>query len=740
VSRQLICGFLCDEPLDRSVVAPLLCLPPQCGSLMQIRSLAIRNFRSCEEMEVAIDRITAIVGANGCGKSAVLRALDLFYASVPKFGPDDFFAHDTTREIEITVTFEKLTSAERKSFAVYLVRDELSVTRVFYWREGRGGNRLHGSRPRYEGFDEIRSGKSAAEKKAAYGRVRANGTVELPAWSNADESLAALADWEGTHPDSCKRSRDDGNFFGFKEVGQGYLGRSTRLLFIPAVRDASTDAQDGKGSVISELMDLVVRRTIADNPEYKKLVEETRTRYLEVFDTTKFKAVGTLSARLTETLKTYVPNAAVGVSWETSDVDLPLPRASIRVAEDGFSTNIAGCGHGLQRAFILTLLQHLAAAQPMVAGPVETGEEPVATTGAAQSESIPGLILVIEEPELFQHPSRQRHFAEVLQRLSQGTIPGVASGAQVIYCTHSPHFVGIDRFDQVRIFRKAPHEQAGYPQTTRVSHATLNKIASRLAAARGHPHSPDDAEGLRARLAPVMTPATSEGFFADVAVLVEGESDRAAILAVSEMLGLPLESNGVAVIQCSGKTNVLNVTAVFGSFGIATYSVWDGDAGMGETEGLCTTCKRPLDKKPDPTQNHHLLRLHNASVVDFPPTLAGEAFTCFNVDLETTMKSEIGEKVYGETVDEMKLRFGLTKREQAIKNARVMGEVFREAKKRGGSSATVEALVRRIALLRGGELAVGCPQVTEPTISASAAKYESSAPSVSAPGAAPGSA
>jgi hypothetical protein len=74
---------------------------------------------------------------------------------------------------------------------------------------------------------------------------------------------------------------------------------------------------------------------------------------------------------------------------------------------------------------------------------------------AVQREpQLPGLVLAIEEPELYQHPSRQRHMASVLLELSQGTIPGVAKRTQVLYSTHSPLFVGLDRFEQIRLLRK----------------------------------------------------------------------------------------------------------------------------------------------------------------------------------------------------------------------------------------------------------------------------------------------
>ena len=76
-------------------------------------------------------------------------------------------------------------------------------------------------------------------------------------------------------------------------------------------------------------------------------------------------------------------------------------------------------------------------------------------------------VLVIEEPELFQHPNRQRHFSKVLLQLANGTLPGVAKKTQIIYCTHSPLFVGIDRINEIRLLKKIENVR-GNPKVTKV--------------------------------------------------------------------------------------------------------------------------------------------------------------------------------------------------------------------------------------------------------------------------------
>ena len=57
---------------------------------MIIESVRIKNFRSIEDETLSCDRLAALVGANGSGKSSFLRGLELFYAAAPKIGIDDF--------------------------------------------------------------------------------------------------------------------------------------------------------------------------------------------------------------------------------------------------------------------------------------------------------------------------------------------------------------------------------------------------------------------------------------------------------------------------------------------------------------------------------------------------------------------------------------------------------------------------------------------------------------------------
>ena len=107
------------------------------------------------------------------------------------------------------------------------------------------------------------------------------------------------------------------------------------------------------------------------------------------------------------------PDARLRLQWKQDpdkSVRVEEPWAHILAGEGDFEGQLARFGHGLQRSYLLALLQELAG------------------TDAAGGAT---LILACEEPELYQHPPQARHLAAVLNRLSRGN-------AQVIVCYPRP--------------------------------------------------------------------------------------------------------------------------------------------------------------------------------------------------------------------------------------------------------------------------------------------------------------
>lgn len=631
---------------------------------MKIYSVHVRNLRSLEDVTLKFSDRTALIGPNGAGKSSILRGLDLFYEPNASYTEDDFYNRETEREIAVRVTFTDLGERAQKRFSSYFAGDTLSVEKVMTHPAQKSNQSYYGNRlvnPDFTGFRTA----SGQDLRRQYNQLREEG-FDLPEYQNQDIAEEDLRSWEENHPEECERQRDDGQFFGFNPVGQAALEDFTQFILIPAVRDASQDAQEGRGSALTELMDLVVRATLTERDELKELEEETQSQYEELIQDASEGELNQLETDLTSTLMTLAPGAEVDLTWSTDDlIDIPMPEAEIRLKEETFSASVEHSGHGLQRAFIITLLQHLAVRS-------QTREEEEDTSHE------PSLILGIEEPELYQHPNRQRHLARILSRFGDSGVSGVADSVQVIYSTHSPLLVDIERFDDVRAVRK---QTAGsnLPSTTRVEASSLVEVARRLEDIAQVEEGQFSAESTRARLKSVMRPWVSEGFFSDLAVLVEGLQDRAAIIGYARAHGLALESEGVAVIPCGGKTKISKPAIIFSNLGIDVYVVFDADRGDDGEE----------------RNNRRLLRLVGEEEEDWPDGVY-ESYASFEHDLEEAIKSSVGRESYEETMGQACNRHGYSSTERGQKNPVVMEDFFSTVSQDGIGVGPIEAICDRL--------------------------------------------
>jgi AAA15 family ATPase/GTPase len=82
-----------------------------------IESIRVQNFRSVLDETLLCANLTALVGANGSGKSTFLKALELFYSTAPSIDVEDFYNRDTSNEIVFAVTFKGLSKEATDLFA-----------------------------------------------------------------------------------------------------------------------------------------------------------------------------------------------------------------------------------------------------------------------------------------------------------------------------------------------------------------------------------------------------------------------------------------------------------------------------------------------------------------------------------------------------------------------------------------------------------------------------------------------
>ncbi len=626
---------------------------------MRISKVHIKNFRCILDREVKFEDLTTLVGPNGSGKSAVLRAIDLFYQTRSVITQEDFYNREMSQNIEIAITFTDLSTEEQQLYSKYVCDGTLTVTKVI----SEGSEKYHGSLKQNPDFVEVRSKSTKSDIIAAYRALLQDKYKKLPQVKSADAAETEMQGWEEAHYDDCIWIRDNGQFFGFRQVGQAHLEKYTRFLFIPAVRDADQDALDKSGSAMFQLMEVLVRSVISQQEKFTQFKTRVQDEYSELISPEQIPQLETLGDMLTRNLRNYVPSASIKLSWEAADaINLPIPKANVRLEEDGFDAPVNKVGHGLQRAFIISVLQSLIGIQY---------KEQLVQTGVATSsiEVLPDIILAIEEPELYQHPNRQRHLSRILYHLTKTGIAGVAKRAQVIYCTHSPLFVDLSRFDSMRRLTKVPNpSSASLPKITSIAQSNMEAIARKLEDAQDErPTTQFTGESLQARMMAIMTPWVNEGFFADVAVLIEGEDDRSAIIGTAMAMEIDLESKGIAVIPCGGKENIDRPFLVFSEIGIPSYVVFDGDG------------HKPENKRGDKT-NRILQRLLCCNDVrDVPITEITEKYATFDTELDRFLRDRIGEEIYTSIANRYIREFGYPDMERCRKSPAFVCELIKQA-------------------------------------------------------------
>lgn len=526
---------------------------------MRIESLRIENLRTFQDALVHFDPYTCFVGANGAGKSTVLLALNILFrdstgtsTDVTLLSEQDFHNKDTQKPIRVTATFCDLSAAAKEDFKDYVRQNKLVILAEasFDKTSGTASVKQHGIRTGMAEFaiyfEAESRGALAPELKEIFADLReqfhdvAHGTTK-------DAMRHALRDFENAHPERCVLLPSEDQFYGISK-GANRLAKYIQWIYVPAVKNASDEQQEGKNTALGKLLARTVRATTNFADELEKLKIESFASYKQILDRQQAALTnleGQLAVRLAEWAH---PDASLRLTWladprKSVQIDEPVARAI--AGEGGFEGDIARFGHGLQRSYLLALLQVLA---------------------SSADEDAPTLILGCEEPELYQHPPQARHLADVLQSLAE-------KNSQILITTHNPLFVSGEFFEQVRLVRK--------DIATRVSdvkHIQASVVASRLSAARGKPALKP--MGQMAKLHQLLQPSLNEMFFAPRIIFVEGLEDLAYINSWMVLTGRweEFRKGGFHVVPTYCKSNLAQPLIIAKSLEIPCYLIFDADS------------------------------------------------------------------------------------------------------------------------------------------------------------------
>lgn len=310
--------------------------------------------------------------------------------------------------------------------------------------------------------------------------------------------------------------------------------------------------ENKKTSPLKEMMDEVIRK----NPGFKDIRSDIVELYRKEAGDNK-ALLDELGDSFTKNVKEIEENTNLEFSWMIpKEEEIDTTKTIPQITENGKPVDIDMAGQGAQRLFLYALLKY------------KTEHNNGDSTGIKP-------VIIIDEPELHQHPSRHDSFFDVLKKVS--------NDFQVIYTTHSERYASIDDIERIRFFGGMENGRLGSPK--QISYKLIGKfIRHKIETVRGKDdiHNALTDAYMRKHVRSSSESGIISGLFSKTAVLVEGHGDKTALdrvlrhhLSFDEKL--EFRRNGATIVICNGKYNMPATYALYKYLGIKTYSIWDYD-------------------------------------------------------------------------------------------------------------------------------------------------------------------
>lgn len=605
---------------------------------MKLKRVHIKNFRSCRDVKIECGPMHALVGANGAGKSSILRALDfLFNPSITKVDEEIFWNNDTSLEIRIEALFDDLTDGEKEKLEGYLQPD----------------GTFHMARSVRMGVPHEEAGEPDATEQGKV-LISQHFSKNMPKiewlcqpkinlkaidewWKNKDnlsvngnsfvafvgDTKPNVTTWKAKAEEfAAKFLKADDYEIVWADNPRGYAGvlKGTlpHFILVKAVRDVTDEAKVTKTNPLGRLLYAVIEGiTDAQRGSIDQALKDMTMKLNREGGAERLQGIIETENRLNSILKEYM-DCELEIEFQPPTLEVILTTPKL-FADDGFRNLIENKGHGLQRAIIFSIIRCYS--------------ELVTGRGKDKKRT---LIFAVEEPELYMHPQAQRTLRRVFKKIT-------LNGDQVVFSTHSALLLDVADFDEI-IRVEAIQSTSNGTKTvhTRIWNLTMDAMIRDLR--DRHPAANPTAESIRELYANAYHPLRAEGFFAKKIILVEGATEQYALPIYAEAAGYPLDNLNISVVDCGGKGPMDRLFRIFNELGIPCYMLFDYDKNNTDGEVL--------------KKSNELLQMANQPT-DAPETiLIKDNIACFPNKWETDLSAEIPdiERLTGEATKSLGLK------------------------------------------------------------------------------------
>lgn len=518
---------------------------------MQLAELTVCGLRGIEDETFTIYDFTTFIGPNNSGKSTVLRSLQLLL-NQEKPAHEEWHVNHINEPITITGRFTDITEAERNipgiSSLVYNaeIRLRLTITKgdkapdlnyTAFIRD----EHIEGWSDSWRSLsEEVRTIAESLGFNGAAWRTKANQERIRQYIRENHADLVEYGDPDWT---------DEG--ISIKEALKQGL---PRVEIVPAVRDAKDEGQlTQKKNIFAEILENSIFPEVEATDEYRTIVQKADDLSQRITGT------GDNSLEQTNRISTEISNAAgavidLKVLFRLDPPDMKKiigSGARIRLS-DGTETPVHFQGHGAQRTLIYALVRYIAQQRA-------TGEERTRP-----------VTLLFEEPEIYVHPQLLRALRQSLKEVA--SLPDW----QVLVTTHSPIMVDVADVPQSLIIMRRNADTRAI-ESTQLDHDPFEDEEGVVS----------ERQMLRAMLD--FHPTVCEAFFANRALLVEGDSEMAILRFRKEALfvltGEQCDVENTTVISCGGKWTIIPIARLLTEFGIPCKVIHDLDRkGLSDAE------------------------------------------------------------------------------------------------------------------------------------------------------------
>ena len=440
------------------------------------------------------------------------------------------------------------------------------------------------------------------DDKDFYGKTRENGLL-IRVWFERNEKRidSAWFEYDSARQQGSTRYRYENSSKDYNLTNDAR--RDFPLVYLDAARNFDAQFSSSRWSLFGQIirrLDAHFREQVGDDIQdqvkghLEKAQELLKTPLYRSFE----HAVG-------EAFQDQVRLTTHAVTFDFRTFDpLNFYRSLYPVLfEDGQAKNPAEAGSGMRNLVVMALFR-------------------------AYAKTFKGNALIaIEEPEIYLHPHAQRSLAVLFRELA-------AQGSQLFYSTHSASFLAIEHFDQVAVVERRRDRDGDI--STRIRRLTAGDLLAKRQAL--HTGLPMTINSIRERLRNACGVEHAEAFFARAVLLVEGETEQAALPVYAVALGMDFDALGVSVVSAGGKAGLDALHQLYDGLGLPVFLLFDNDVG-GDAKDI------PLNKI--------LTRLVGVTESERPAPVVAARHAIFQPDFEGTIRVEV-EKVRAGLYDALK--------------------------------------------------------------------------------------